>query len=84
MWIQAGAQVLGSAMQAPAAAPINQGVDAGSDFSGWTVATGGSKADGAQISKSKDSESPSANMGGLMPMIALAFVALIWLRATKR
>lgn len=84
-WIQAGSQVLGAALApAPTSANAWQSLDASFDGSGWTVATGEARADGATITKSKDTESPSADLGGLLPMIALAFVALVWLRATKR
>lgn len=57
MWIKAGSDVISSLVRAPAAAPANSGgslstpVGIDNDFSGFTVATGGSRATGAPNNK---------------------------------
>ncbi len=55
------------------------------DFSGWTVATGGSKADGAKINKTSSDATGAApaagGIGGLSPPLILGLAAgagLLW------
>lgn len=100
-WINAGSQLLnavGGAQAKPAApgvatsggAPI--GLKADVDFSGWTVATGSGKADGATILKSQsdalgtDMQPMAQILGGLSPVTVIAgalALGLLW-RAFKR
>lgn len=100
-WIKAGSELLnavGGLNAGPAApgvatsgnAPI--GLKSDVDFSGWTVATGNGRADGARINKTSSdalgADTPAAMqnlLGGLSPitLIALALGAgLLW-RALK-
>lgn len=52
----------------------------GNDFSGWTVATSGSRADGAQISKENGVALPQGGAGWLLVGAAVLGVVLLWRR----
>lgn len=87
-WLMAGSQILSGALSKPAV-PNNSSafsettVNSFMDSSGWTVATGQGKADGAQISKGLGSDVASAAQGLAWPLVALALLAgiYIWKRA---
>lgn len=85
--IAAGAQLGAAALsnQAPAT-PGMSGPSGGAlgnkadvDFSGWTVATGGSRADGAQISKSSADSmggAPASPVGAALQSLGMSSTAL--------
>ncbi|TAH10517.1 MAG: hypothetical protein EAZ11_12290 [Curvibacter sp.] len=93
-WIQAGSQLLnavGAARAAPGAPGISTSGNAPNlfnndqDFSGFTVATSGARADGAKISKtSSDQAGTLAGMGSmadLSPVTIALFAAgavVVW------
>lgn len=91
--IAAAAQVGAAAMNQPPAAPGIAGPSGGTitpkignDFSGWTVATGGSRADGATISK--ENGLGGGAVGGMSPLLliggAIVGGVLLWRLSSKR
>ncbi|WP_290904442.1 hypothetical protein [Aquabacterium sp.] len=79
---QAAGQVangLGQALKEP---PVQQGGPSTAflDGSGWTVATGGSKASASR----SDGALPSFDLGGVDPLFAMCGLALIGLVILKR
>ena len=85
-WIQAGSQVLASLVRPPAAAPSESGgmvstpTSQDFDFSGFTVATGGSRATGATNNKTQagtgnNPPGTASSSGGLSPLLVAGLAA---------
>jgi hypothetical protein len=85
-WINAGASVLGSVLKTPTPAPAFSGgtssIAQDFDFSGFTVATGGSTATGAPNNKRTGGASASGGGGlldgggSMLPLLILGGAAL--------
>lgn len=87
-WIQAGSNVLASVLKPPSSSPAISGAPVYTsqdfDFSGFTVATGGSKATGAPNNKTSAPELGVAGTGAassISPVLMVGLAALagfIW------